>query len=178
MRNLLYLLPILLVVGLLALFWQGLDPKRNPSALPSALIGRPAPAIDLPSLAPDAPRLDLGAYGGQLIAVNFFASWCAPCRAEHPYLQRLTGEFGVPVIGIAWRDKPADARAFLAELGDPYRATGDDEGGRAGIDFGLSGVPETFLIDKDGIVRFRLANPITPDTLKDQLAPAIAEASR
>jgi cytochrome c biogenesis protein CcmG, thiol:disulfide interchange protein DsbE len=178
MRRLLYLLPVVLVAVLLAIFWRGLDPKRDPSALPSALIGRPVPQVDIAGLTADAPRLKLDAYKGQLVAVNFFASWCLPCRAEHAYLKVLSEDFGVPVVGIAWKDKPADARAFLEGHGDPYAATGDDESGRTGIDFGLSGVPETFLIDKDGIVRFRLANPITPETLKDQLAPALAEAKK
>lgn len=178
MRRILFLLPILIVAGLVAIFWRGLDPARDPSALPSALIGRRAPAVDLPGLAPGAPRLDLAAFKGEVVAVNFFASWCLPCRAEHQYLKQLSAEFGVPVIGIAWRNRPEDARAFLAELGDPYRATGEDENGRTGIDFGITGVPETFLLDKDGIVRFRMAGPVTPDVLKNELGPAIAEAKR
>lgn len=178
MRNLLYLLPIVLVAGLLAMFWRGLDPKRDPSALPSALIGQPAPAIQLPALPPSARIVSLADFKGKPVAVNFFASWCLPCRAEHPMLKKISAEFGLPVIGIAWRDKAVDAQAFLKELGDPYAIIGHDESGRAGIEFGLSGVPETFLIDKDGIVRYRLANPITPETLEEQLAPAIKELLR
>ena len=178
MHRLLYLLPILIVAGLVAMFWRGLDPARDPSALPSALIDKPAPAVDLAGLGDDAPRLTLAAFKGEPVLINFFASWCIPCRAEHPLLKQLTSEYGVKVIGIAWKDKPADARAFLAELGDPYAATGEDEKGRTGIDFGITGVPETFLLDKDGIVRYRIAGPITPDALKDALAPAIAEVMR
>lgn len=178
MRRLVYLLPILIVALLVAAFWISLDPKRDKSALPSALVGKAAPAVDLPSLAVGAPRLDLASFKGKLVAVNFFASWCLPCRAEHPLLEQLSAEFGVPVIGIAWKDKPEASRAFLAELGDPYVATGADENGRTGIDFGLTGVPETFLVDQDGIVRYRIAAPLTPDDVKDALAPAIAEARR
>ncbi|MEZ5833028.1 MAG: DsbE family thiol:disulfide interchange protein [Dongiaceae bacterium] len=178
MRRILFLLPILIVAALVAAFWRGLDPNRDPSALPSALVGKPAPAVDMPALMDGAPRLDLAGYKGKLIAVNFFASWCVPCRAEHPFLKQLTAEFGVPVIGIAWKDKPAAARAFLAELGDPYAATGADENGRTGIDFGITGVPETFLVDGNGIVRYRLAGPVTPDELKSALAPAIAGAKQ
>jgi cytochrome c biogenesis protein CcmG/thiol:disulfide interchange protein DsbE len=178
MRRLVYLLPVLIVAILVAAFWISLDPKRDKSALPSVLVGKAVPSVDLPGLAAGAPRLDLSAFKGKLVAINFFASWCLPCRAEHPFLKQLSAEFGVPVIGIAWKDKPEAARAFLAELGDPYVATGADENGRTGIDFGLSGVPETFLVDQDGIVRYRLAAPITPDELKDTLAPAIAEAKR
>lgn len=178
MRRLVFLLPILIVAALVAAFWRGLDPNRDPSALPSALVGKPAPAFDLPGLAEGAPRLDLAAFKGKLVAVNFFASWCLPCRAEHPFLKQLTAEFGVPVIGIAWKDKPEAARAFLAELGDPYEATGADENGRTGIDFGITGVPETFLVDGNGVVRYRLAGPVTPDELKNALTPAIAEAKQ
>ena len=178
MRRLLFLLPVLIVAALVAIFARGLDPHRDPSALPSALVGKPAPAFDLPDLADEAQRLDLTAFKGQLVAVNFFASWCLPCRAEHPYLKQLNAELGVPVIGIAWKDKPDAARAFLAELGDPYIATGADDSGRTGIDFGITGVPETFLVDGAGIVRYRLAGPVTPDGLKSELAPAIAEAKR
>ena len=99
MRRLVFLLPIAIVAVLVALFWIGLDPKRDKSMLPSALVGHPAPAVDLPGLADGAPRLTLTQFKGQLVAVNFFASWCLPCRAEHPLLKQITAEFGVPVIG-------------------------------------------------------------------------------
>ncbi|HEV8389718.1 MAG TPA: DsbE family thiol:disulfide interchange protein [Dongiaceae bacterium] len=178
MRRLVFLLPVLIVALLVAAFWRGLDPNRDPSALPSALVGKAAPAVDLPGLADGAPRLQLAAFKGKLVAINFFASWCVPCRAEHPYLKQVGAELGVPVIGIAWKDKTEASRAFLAELGDPYAATGADENGRTGIDFGITGVPETFLVDGAGIVRYRLAGPVTPETLKGELAPAIAEARK
>lgn len=178
MRRLVFLLPILIVAILVAAFWIGLDPERDKSVLPSALVGKPAPAVDLPGLTDGAPRLTLEAFKGKLIAINFFASWCLPCRAEHPLLKQVGAEFGVPVIGIAWKDKPDAARAFLAELGDPYAATGMDEHGRTGIDFGITGVPETFLVDGSGIVRYRFAGPLSPEGLRSQLAPAIAEAKR
>jgi cytochrome c biogenesis protein CcmG, thiol:disulfide interchange protein DsbE len=178
MRRLVFLLPIAIVAVLVALFWIGLDPKRDKSALPSALVGNPAPAVDLPALADGAPRLTLAQFKGQLVAINFFASWCLPCRAEHPFLKQLSAELGVPVIGIAWKDKPEASRAFLAELGDPYIAAGADESGRTGIDFGITGVPETFLVDGNGIVRYRLAGPVTPEGLTNVLVPQIAEAKR
>jgi cytochrome c biogenesis protein CcmG/thiol:disulfide interchange protein DsbE len=178
MRRLLYLLPVLIVAALVAAFWRGLDPNRDPHALPSALIGKPAPAFDLPALAEGAPRVDLAAFKGKLVAVNFFASWCLPCRAEHPYLKQLSAELGVPFIGIAWKDKAEAARGYLADLGDPYAATALDENGRTGIDFGITGVPETFLVDAEGIVRYRLATPVTNDALKDALAGAVAQAKR
>lgn len=173
MRRLLFLLPVLLVAILLALFWRGLDPNRNPSALPSALIGKPAPTLELPGLLQGAAPVSLAAFKGEPVAVNFFASWCLPCRAEHPLLERIAEEHGIQLVGIAYKDRPEDARRYLDDLGNPYAAIGADESGRAGIEFGLTGVPETYVIDRDGIVRFRLAGPIAPDNLKDQLAPAI-----
>jgi cytochrome c biogenesis protein CcmG, thiol:disulfide interchange protein DsbE len=173
MRRLLYLLPVLLVAVLVAIFWRGLDPQRDPGALPSALIGKPAPALELPALLAGGAPLSLAALKGQPVAVNFFASWCLPCRAEHPLLDKIAKEHGIAVIGVAYKDKAEDARRYLAELGDPYAMTGLDESGRAGIEFGLTGVPETYVIDRDGIVRYRLAGPIAPDNLEDQLAPAI-----
>ncbi len=178
MRRLLYLLPIAVVAILVALFWIGLDPERDKSMLPSALVGKPAPAVDLPALAEGAPRLTLDSFKGQLVAINFFASWCLPCRAEHPVLKELTTELGIPVIGIAWKDKPEASRAFLAELGDPYAATGTDESGRTGIDFGITGIPETFLVDANGIVTYRFAGPLSPEALSDVLVPAIREAKK
>jgi cytochrome c biogenesis protein CcmG, thiol:disulfide interchange protein DsbE len=178
MRRLVFLLPVAIVAILVALFWIGLDPKRDKSMLPSALVGNPAPAVDLPGLAGGAPRLTLASYKGQLVAINFFASWCLPCRAEHSLLKQITAEFGVPVIGVAWKDKPEASRAFLDELGDPYVATGTDQNGRTGIDFGITGVPETFLVGADGIVLYRFAGPLSPEGLRNQLAPAIAEAKK
>ena len=178
MRRLVFLLPIAIVAILVAIFWIGLDPKRDKSVLPSALVGNPAPGVDLPGLSDDAPRLVLAEFKGQLVAINFFASWCLPCRAEHPLLKQITAEFGVPVIGVAWKDKPEASRAFLQELGDPYAATGTDHNGRTGIDFGITGVPETFLVGADGIVLYRFAGPLSPEGLREQLAPAIAEAKK
>lgn len=170
MRRLLYLLPVALVAVLLAIFWRGLDPKRDPSALPSALIGKPMPMPAMPGL---KGEFDLLYAKGQPVLVNFFASWCLPCRAEHPLLEGIAKEYGITVIGIAYKDKPEDAQRYLDELGNPYAMTGLDESGRAGLEFGLTGVPETYVIDRDGIVRYRLAGPIAPDNLEDQLAPAI-----
>ncbi len=173
MRRLLYLLPVVLVAGLLAMFWRGLAPDRDPRALPSALIGQPVPALELAALQDGAAPVALAAFKGRPVLVNFFASWCLPCRAEHPMLAQLGAEFGVPVIGIVYKDKAQAARDYLADLGNPYQAIGQDESGRAGIEFGITGVPETYVIDRDGIVRYRLAGPISPENLDTQLAPAI-----
>ena len=114
---------------------------------------------------------DLDAPGVKL--VNFFASWCGPCRAEHPILMDLAAE-GVPVIGINYKDKSADAARWLKELGNPYAAIGHDEPGRVGIEWGVYGVPETFVVDRDGRIRFKQVGPITPAVLRDTILPMIA----
>ena len=170
MRRLLFLLPVVLVVILLAIFWRGLDPDRDPSALPSALIGKPMPTPVMPGL---DGEFELTYFKGQPLLINFFASWCLPCRAEHPLLDKIAKERGIRVVGIAYKDTPEDARRYLDELGNPYAMIGTDESGRTGIEFGLTGVPETYVIDREGIVRYRLAGPITPQNFEDQLLPAI-----
>jgi cytochrome c biogenesis protein CcmG/thiol:disulfide interchange protein DsbE len=170
MRRLLYLLPVVLVAVLVAVFWRGLDPDRDPSALPSALIDKPMPMPVMPGL---KGEFELLYFKGQPVLVNFFASWCLPCRAEHPILARIAKEQGIAVIGIAYKDKREDAQRYLDELGNPYATIGLDESGRGGIEFGLTGVPETYVVDREGIVRYRLAGPITPQNFDDQLLPAI-----
>jgi cytochrome c biogenesis protein CcmG/thiol:disulfide interchange protein DsbE len=173
MRRLLFAIPILLAALLLGAFWLALDPKRDPSALPSALIGQPVPALELAPLRPGDAPLVLASLKGEPVALNFFASWCLPCRAEHPMLGLIAKEYGIKVIGIAYKDKPENALTYLSDLGDPYAAIGADESGRAAIEFGLTGVPETYVIDRDGIIRYRLTGPISADNLPDQLAPAL-----
>ena len=173
MRRLLYLLPILLVAALLAVFWHGLDPDRDPHALPSALIGKPVPALELASLQEGAAAVSLAALKGQPVAINFFASWCLPCRAEHPMLGKIAAEYGIKVIGIAYKDKPDDAKRFLGDLGDPFRAIGLDQTGRTAIEWGVYGVPESYFVDPAGIVRWRYAGPITPDVLDAEVRPLL-----
>ena len=107
--------------------------------------------------------------------VNFFASWCVPCRAEHPLLLRIAESEQVPLYGIAYKERPADAARFLAQLGDPYRAVGLDESGRTGIDFGVYGVPETYLIDRTGHIRYRYVGPLTAEALEHQLLPRLKQ---
>lgn len=172
-RRLPYLLPILLLGFIGYLSWLGLAPGRDPHALPSALIGKPAPDFTLPALDANGPALSAKDFAGQVTVVNFFASWCLPCRAEHPLLFALGKDSHVPVIGIAWKDKVSDTAGYIGELGSPYRKIGLDESGRVGIDFGVTGVPETFILDRNGIVRYRLAEPIDPDRLAGEIAPLL-----
>jgi cytochrome c biogenesis protein CcmG/thiol:disulfide interchange protein DsbE len=173
MRRLLYALPILLLAVFAFLAWRGLAPGRDPSALPSALIGKPAPAFELPPLDPAAAKLVSNDVAGHVTVINFFASWCLPCKAEHPLLFELGKEYGVPVYGIAFKDRPADTAAYIKEMGSPYTKIGLDESGRTSLDFGLMGVPETFILDKAGIVRYRLPQPIDADRLKDEIGPLL-----
>jgi len=174
LKRLLYLLPLALFLALLGYFAVGL--QRDPHILPSAMIDKPAPEFALPPLLVGKPGIARADLDGPLL-VNFFASWCVPCRAEHPVLGRLAGA-GVELLGIAWKDKPEDARAWLAELGDPYRRLAVDRDGRVGIDFGVYGVPETYVIDRAGKIRYREAGPITPEDLRDKFLPLLAELKR
>jgi cytochrome c biogenesis protein CcmG, thiol:disulfide interchange protein DsbE len=151
--------------------------RENPTELPSALVGQPAPEIARTVALRDDPPptpADLAAPGIKL--VNFFASWCGPCRVEHPVLTALAAE-GVPVIGINYKDDPAKARAFLAELGDPYVKIGADESGRTGLDWGIYGVPETFVVDGEGKVVMRYPGPLDENAVEDRLRPAMAAAT-
>lgn len=149
--------PLVVVVALGALFAFLLMTDRDPAALPSPLVGRPAPSTPMPPLAdtPFPTRL-----AGPAL-VNVFASWCGPCRAEHPVLMALSRE--MPIHGIAYRDEPQKAAAFLAELGDPYTGIGLDPEGRAGLEWGVTAVPETFLIDREGRVAHVVRGPIDAD---------------
>lgn len=175
MRRLIFLIPLLVVVLLAVLFWRGLDPARNPASLNSALIGKGVPAFALAGLTPGAPGLTAADLKGQVTVLNFFASWCAPCRAEHPLLMELARDPNLQVVGITYKDEPAKSAAFLAELGNPFAAIGADESGRVGIDFGLTGVPETYIIDRDGIIRYRLAQPLDPARLEQEIRPLLAD---
>lgn len=183
-RRLLFLLPLLLLAAAGAGFWAMLTGMQrgsfDPRGVPSALIGRPAPAFTLPALEGSgklgfsSDDLRAAAREGPVL-VNFFASWCIPCLVEHPHLMRLAAE-GVPVFGINYRaggrDDPG-AVEWLRRHGDPYRRIGVDHGGRVAIDFGTYGVPETYLIDRQGIVRWRMAGPITDQVLADDLRPLL-----
>ena len=173
MRRLLYALPILLLVLFGWLAWRGLAPDRNPSALPSALIGQPVPPLDLPPLEANGAKLASADVTGHVTVINFFASWCLPCKAEHPLLFSLGKDYGVPVYGIAFKDRPADTAKYIQEMGSPYAKIGLDENGRTGLDFGLMGVPETFILDKNGIVRYRLPMPLDPDRIRNEIGPLL-----
>ena len=172
-RRLLFAAPLIGLAGGAAGFYAYMASGRDPRGVPSVLVGRPPPPFDLEPLIEGQPRLTPAAFTpGRPAVLNFFASWCAPCRVEHPQLLRL-GREGVNLLGIAYKDRPADARKFLAELGDPFRLIGQDSSGRTAIEFGVYGVPETYFIDGSGIVRWRFAGAVTPEILDDQLRPLL-----
>lgn len=173
--NLLMILPPLVFVVFAGAAYVALK-RDNPTELPSALVGQPAPEVARTVALRDDPAptaADLAAPGVKL--VNFWASWCGPCRIEHPLLSDLAAE-GVPVIGINYKDDPAKARAFLAELGDPYAKIGADESGRTGLDWGIYGVPETFVVDGAGEVVMRYPGPLDESAIESRLRPAMAAA--
>jgi len=162
----------LAIIGGLAL--QGtLSGSRNPNQLPSVLIGKPAPDVPLPLLQDVQAELALDAYRGQPLLVNFFASWCAPCRAEAPALEHLSNQ--ISIIGIAYKDRPQDTQKFLQQYGNPFVAIGRDDDGRAGMAWGVYGVPETYLIDPSGQIKWRHAGPLTRDVITSQLMQKLAE---
>lgn len=177
-RILFALLPLALFLGLAGLFLArlGVDSSR----LPSALVGRPAPAFTLPALAGiDSPGLsDADMKGGGVTLLNVFASWCAPCREEHPLLMRIAQDEklkarGVRLVGLNYKDKPSNALDFLTRLGNPYSRVGVDRAGRAAIDWGVYGVPETFVIGPGGEILYRYVGALTEEGLRDRLMPAI-----
>ena len=172
-RRLLFLLPAFIFVGVGIGLAVGLT--RDPSTLPSALIDKPVPMFELPAIAGrDAGGFSSADLEGRVSLVNVFASWCVPCRVEHPLLLALAEE-GVPIYGINYKDPADKANEWLAELGDPYRAIGADAQGRVAIDWGVYGVPETFVVDPEGRIRHRHVGPLQPQDLEATIRPLLAE---
>ena len=177
MKRLLFFLP-LLAFGVLSVY-LGFGLTRDPQKVPSALIDKPAPVFALPSVPGlDRPGLASETLKGHVSIVNVFASWCQPCRVEHPIFMRLAREGSVRVYGISYKDKAEDSRGWLAELGNPYAAIGWDFDGRVAIDWGVYGVPETFVVDRAGTIRFKHVGPITPEILDRQILPLVERLRR
>lgn len=180
MNRWLALVPLVVLVALAALF-IGWSLKRDPSVKPDALVGQAIPETVLPMLTGDQPgpgHVDLKTAGvGKPMLVNVFASWCAPCRIEHPRLMALKAQ-GVAVVGVAWKDEPAATRAFLDELGDPYAMVLVDRDGRAGLDLGITGAPETFAVDAMGRVVAKFSGPLIEDADVDRLVAAMQAPPR
>lgn len=175
MRYVLFGLPLLLLVGLVAVF--ALSMNRDPTLVRSVLIDKPAPEFAMaavPGL--DVPGFDTASLKGQVTVVNVFASWCIPCRDEHPLLMALRDTGNVRLFGINQADAPDNAAAFLGELGNPYAAVGGDRDRRVSIDWGVYGVPETFVVDAAGIITFKHVGPLTANSVQSELLPAITKA--
>jgi cytochrome c biogenesis protein CcmG/thiol:disulfide interchange protein DsbE len=176
-RRFIVLVPLLLFLGLAALFLMQLLSGRDVAEIPSALIGQPAPETTLPPLEGIAlPGIDSKNFAGKVTLVNVWASWCAPCREEHPILLALSQDKRFGIAGLNYKDATENARRFLGSLGNPYSAIGVDQTGRAAIDWGVYGVPETFLVGKDGKVLFKHVGPLTEEAVTGTLLPEIEKA--
>ena len=174
-RILLAVTPLVVLVGLIAVFAMSMN--RDPSFIPSVLINKPAPEFALAAV-PElgVPGFDTASLKGEVTVVNVFASWCIPCRDEHPVLTKLKTDTGVRLFGINQKDAPANAKSFLTELGNPYDAVGGDANGRVSIDWGVYGVPETFIVDKNGVVVMKHVGPLSTQALESEIKPAILKA--
>ncbi|ESZ47226.1 DsbE family thiol:disulfide interchange protein [Mesorhizobium sp. RSR565B] len=176
-RRLIVLLPLLVFLGLAGLFLSQLLSGRDEAAVPSALIGLPAPQTNLPAMeGSNLPGLDSKAFAGKVTLVNVFASWCAPCREEHPVLLQLSQDKRFVMAALNYKDQAQNARRFLGDLGNPFQAIGVDEAGRTAIDWGVYGVPETFVIGKDGKIAYKHVGPLTGESARDVLLPQIEKA--
>lgn len=176
-RRWLALLPLGLFLALAGVFLAQLLSGRDISVVPSALMGQPAPQIALPPLAgSDLPGFEPSQFAGKVTLVNVWASWCAPCRQEHPYLMQLAEEERIEIAGLNYKDKAENAVRFLGELGNPYSSIGVDDSGRAAIDWGVYGVPETFLVGRDGTILYKHVGPFTEAVVETRLKPAIEAA--
>ena len=145
----------------------------DPREVPSPLIGKPAPAFHLPQVADEAQTLSPADFKGQVVLVNVWASWCVSCRQEHPVLLQLARQNLVPIYGLNYKDERAAAQGWLQQHGNPYAASAFDADGRTGIDWGVYGVPETFVIDKAGLIRHKHTGPVTPESLEQELLPLV-----
>ena len=177
--SVLVLLPVVVFTALAALFLFQLTLGNDPSKIPSALIGKAVPETTLPAIpelnrdgepVPGFSREDLL---GKVSVVNVFASWCGPCRQEHPLLEELAKVDGIQMIGVNYKDKPENARRFLGSLGNPYDRVGADDAGRISIDWGVYGVPETFIVDQSGTIRYKFIGPLSPESYRGTFLPEL-----
>jgi cytochrome c biogenesis protein CcmG/thiol:disulfide interchange protein DsbE len=175
-----FLIPLALFLALATFLAVGLN--RDPHVVPSPLVGRPAPSFTLPRLASDASA-DAGGFSpaamkGKVWMLNVWASWCVSCRQEHPLLMDLAKTAIVPLVGLDYKDTPADARRWLVQHGDPYLLSAVDLDGRVGIDYGVYGVPETYVIDKAGTIRHKQIGPISAEVLRSKIMPLVRELQK
>ena len=182
-RRLLVLLPLVVFLALAALFFFRLG-AGDPSRIPSALIGREAPATDLPAVAglerngQPVPGIMPADFKDAVTVLNVWASWCVPCRDEAPLLIKLAGDKRIRLVGINYKDQADNARRFLGRFGNPFAASGADVSGRAAIEWGVYGVPETFIVGRDGRIAYKLVGPLTPENLEQVVKPRDREGAR
>jgi len=180
-RRILLLVPLAVFLALAALFLVRLF-SGDPGRIPSALIGRPAPAIDLPAVAglerdgKAIPGIAAADFRGNVTVLNVWASWCIPCHDEAPFLLELAGDTRIRLVGINYKDQPDNARRFLNRYGNPFAASGADQNGRAAIEWGVYGVPETFLVGRDGRIAYKLVGPLGAENFAREIKPAIEKA--
>jgi cytochrome c biogenesis protein CcmG/thiol:disulfide interchange protein DsbE len=167
------LIPVIVFAVLLVFLGIGLT--LNPREVPSPLIGKPAPAFKLATLEAPGKSITPTDLAGRVWVLNVFASWCGPCREEHPLLVDLAKKTPTPIYGLNYKDQQADAERWLGQFGNPYRSVLVDRDGRAGIDYGVYGVPETFVIDKNGTVRYKRVGPLTPEVIESKILPLLKE---
>jgi cytochrome c biogenesis protein CcmG/thiol:disulfide interchange protein DsbE len=179
-RRLIVFLPLALFLALAALFYMQLGGDK--SRVPSVLIGRPAPETVLPPVeglerdGKSLPGIAPSLFSGQVTLVNVWASWCVPCHDEAPLLHKIAQDKRIQLVGIDQKDNPENARRFLARYGNPFTAVGADANGRASIEWGVYGVPETFIVGRDGKIAYKLIGPIAPENIETELKPAIEKA--
>lgn len=166
-------IPFIVFVVLAIFFYVGLS--RNPREVPSPFIGKPAPAFAQPQLFEPAKTFAPADMQGQVWLFNVWASWCASCRDEHPHLVELAKTKRLPIVGLNYKDQPDAAKAWLAQLGNPYTLSAIDPEGKIGIDYGVYGVPETYLIDRAGIIRHKQTGPVTPEVWREKFEPLLKE---
>jgi cytochrome c biogenesis protein CcmG/thiol:disulfide interchange protein DsbE len=177
MRYVIAALPLAIFAALAFTFATQLESGRDVSEIPSALLGTTAPPLDLPALdGSNRPALTTAAISGKLTLVNVFASWCVPCRDEHPLLLALSKDPRLTVVGINYKDRNDNALRFLGELGNPFQAIGVDPNGKAAIDWGVYGIPESYLVAPDGKILFKKVGPFDQQSIETQLMPAIEKA--
>jgi len=168
-----YLAPLAVFLVLAGFLYVGLG--LNPREVPSPLVDKPAPAFELAKLAQPDQTFSRDDMKGKVWMLNVWASWCTACREEHPLLVDIAKQGTVPIVGLNYKDKPDAARQWLAQWGDPYKLSVQDPVGRTGIEYGVYGVPETFVIDKNGVIRFKQIGPITPKVWQEKMLPLIRQ---
>jgi cytochrome c biogenesis protein CcmG, thiol:disulfide interchange protein DsbE len=173
MKALRFILPLAIFLVIVFFLWRGL--ALNPREVPSPLIGKPVPSFNVPVLGDPSKTLSAADLRGKVYLLNVWGSWCVSCRDEHPVLVEFSKRGTIPLYGLNWRDKREDAMAWLQRFGDPYVVSGVDREGKVAIDFGVYGAPETYLVDREGIIRFKQTGPLTWKVIEERIAPLAAK---